>query len=79
MGALEFVPQKNYGTTKDTSVDISALVELASMILTDRENIHMKANENIMEQIINVGTSAGGARAKAVIAWNQKTVRHIRG
>ena len=79
MGALEFVPQKNYGTTKDTSVDISALVELASMILTDRENIHMKANENIMEQIINVGTSAGGARAKAVMAWNQKPVRHRRG
>lgn len=73
MGALEFAPQKNYGTTEDTSVDISALVELASMILTDRENIHIMAGENIMEQIINVGTSAGGARAKAVIAWNQQT------
>lgn len=73
MGALEFVPQKNYGTTDDVSVDISALVELSSMILTDRENIHINAKDNIMEQIINVGTSAGGARAKAVIAWNQQT------
>lgn len=73
MGALEFFPQRNYIMTEDTSVDINALVELASMILTDRENIHISAKEDVMEQIINVGTSAGGARAKAVIAWNRQT------
>lgn len=73
MGALEFFPQKNYGMAEDTSVDINALVELASVILTNRENIHISTKDNAMEQIINVGTSAGGARAKAVIAWNQQT------
>lgn len=73
MGALEFFPQRNYIMAEDTSVDINALVELASMILSDRENIHISAKEDVMEQIINVGTSAGGARAKAVIAWNRQT------
>lgn len=73
MGALEFFPQKNYNVAEDAPVDINALVELASMILTDRENIHISAGEDAMEQIINIGTSAGGARAKAVIAWNRQT------
>ena len=73
MGALEFFPQKNYNTTENASVDINSLVELASMILTDRENIHISVGEDAMEQIINIGTSAGGARAKAVIAWNRET------
>ena len=73
MGALEFFPQKNYNTTENASVDINSLVELASMILTDRENIHISVGEDAMEQIINIGTSAGGARAKAVLAWNRET------
>ena len=73
MGALEFFPQKNYNTTENASVDINSLVELASMILTDRENIHISVGEDAMEQIINIGTSAGGARAKAVISWNRET------
>lgn len=73
MGALEFFPQKNYGVAEDAPVDINAMVELASAILTNRENIHISIQDNAMEQIINVGTSAGGARAKAVIAWNRQT------
>lgn len=73
MGALEFFPQKNYGVAEDAPVDINAMVELASAILTNRENIHICIQDNAMEQIINVGTSAGGARAKAVIAWNRQT------
>ncbi len=73
MGALEFFPQKNYHVAENAPVDINALVELASMILSDRENIHISAREDAMEQIINVGTSAGGARAKAVVAWNRQT------
>lgn len=73
MGALEFFPQKNYGEAEDAPVDINAMVELASAILTNRENIHICIQDNAMEQIINVGTSAGGARAKAVIAWNRQT------
>ncbi|XCP85223.1 type II toxin-antitoxin system HipA family toxin [Roseburia hominis] len=73
MGALEYAPQKDYAKVTDTSINISALVELASAILLERENVHIRADERTMEQIINVGTSAGGARAKAIIAWNPKT------
>lgn len=77
MGALEYVPAKDYGTGKDGTIDIHALVELASHILSERENVHIREEEHAMEQIINVGTSAGGARAKAIIAWNPET-RDIR-
>lgn len=73
MGALEFRPEKNYVTAKNTSIDINALVKVASDILSERTATHYSADEVTMEQIINIGTSAGGARAKAVIAWNKKT------
>ncbi len=73
MGALEYVPAVDYAEVADTTIDIQALVDLASRILTDRENLHIEGNDHAMEQIINVGTSAGGARAKAVVAWNPKT------
>lgn len=73
MGALEYAPAKDYGEVKDGSINIDALVKLASDILSERENIHVGGNEQTMEQIINVGTSAGGARAKAIIAWNPET------
>ena len=73
MGALEYVPAVDYASSDDSSIDIDALVNLASEILTDRENLHIRGDEHAMEQIINVGTSAGGARAKAVVAWNPDT------
>ncbi|MCC8106156.1 MAG: type II toxin-antitoxin system HipA family toxin [Clostridiales bacterium] len=73
MGALEYVPPADYASTKDASIDIAALVELASEILSDREGMHLTENEHLMEQILNIGTSAGGARAKAVVAWNRTT------
>lgn len=73
MGALEFRPEKNYAASKTTSIDINELVKVASDILSERKATHYSADEVTMEQIINIGTSAGGARAKAVIAWNKKT------
>ena len=73
MGALEYVPAKEYFGTPDKSLNIDALVQLASDILSEKESIHISKNDYAMEQIIKVGTSAGGARAKAVIAWNEET------
>ena len=35
--------------------------------------MHISANSNAMKQIIKIGTSAGGARAKAIVAWNEDT------
>lgn len=73
MGALEYVPQMDYASVKDTSINISALVDLASEILTEKEKLHIHSDEHTMEQILSVGTSAGGARAKAIIAWNRES------
>lgn len=72
MGALEFVPQKGVKNTND-AIDIDELADLADRILADRQNVRIKADEQAMEQLIEVGTSAGGARAKAIIAWNEDT------
>lgn len=73
MGALEYVPAKKYFDTPDQSIHLDALVQLASDILSEKESVHIQRNTHAMEQIIKVGTSAGGARAKAVIAWNEQT------
>lgn len=76
MGALEYVPQKGR-EIPDQSINIDDLARLADKILSDRKDINIKADEQAMEQLIKVGTSAGGARAKALIAWNERT-RDIR-
>ena len=73
LGALEFKPVRGPGRSKSTtSIELSALVESARRAVqgeTDTDE-HAKAR---LAQIIQVGTSAGGARAKAVISWNPKT------
>lgn len=71
MGALEYVPQKTLDFP-DQSIDIDDLARLADDILSERKNLHVKSDEKAMEQLIKVGTSAGGARAKALIAWNEE-------
>jgi serine/threonine-protein kinase HipA len=80
MGALEFKPAKYKGRTSDVPIDIKDMVELASQILTDREkfeeNLKHEDGKKINEALTNllvIGTSAGGARAKCLIAYNQKT------
>lgn len=73
MGALEYEPSISLGHTPREQLQVERLVELASRILAQRESISIDANDHGMEQIIRIGTSAGGARAKAVVAWNEKT------
>ena len=73
MGALEYVPARGPSPAESDSLQIDRLVQLASDILRSREDIHVVISEDAMQEIIRVGTSAGGARAKAVIAWNPKT------
>lgn len=73
MGALEYVPALGPAATGSESIEVEKLVQLASDILRSRENMHAAIGENALQDIIKVGTSAGGARAKAVIAWNEKT------
>lgn len=73
MGALEFVPSLGPDYFNSEKIELDKLVQLASDILSKRENVYVNLDNAGMEQILKVGTSAGGARAKAIIAWNEKS------
>jgi serine/threonine-protein kinase HipA len=77
MGALEFAPATGPKARQAGRIQIDRLVELASDILTHRNTLQAsfadECSEQAMADILRVGTSAGGARAKAVIAWNPST------
>ncbi|MCK5356368.1 MAG: type II toxin-antitoxin system HipA family toxin, partial [Methyloprofundus sp.] len=77
MGALEFSPLLSENKLADAPINIQQMVKLASDILTARKyDIQLEGREintEALTQILEIGTSAGGARAKAVIAWNEKT------
>ena len=77
MGALEFRPALGPRPRVARSVDVDALVRLASDVLTHRTDLrghfHTSGQKKALQEILRVGTSAGGARAKAVIAWNETT------
>jgi serine/threonine-protein kinase HipA len=72
MGALEFRPAR--GTTKESSapLEMKELVEEARRLVEGTFSVDHEAKA-ALANIIRVGTSAGGARAKAVIAWNPTT------
>ena len=74
MGALEYVPASADIKDIDENINVREMVKFASDILSNRENISLKANDNLTySQLVQVGSSAGGARAKALIAWNEET------
>ena len=73
MGALEYRPANGPSAEKSESIAIDRLVQFASDILNSREKIQIKVSENTMQEIIKVSSSAGGARAKGLIAWNEET------
>ena len=77
MGAVEFAPAIGPKQTRSKTVDVDALVALASDVLAHRNDLQGSFAEShkheALKDILRVGTSAGGARAKAVIAWNPMT------
>ena len=74
MGALEYVPASTDIKDIDENINVQEMVKFASDILADREGISLKAEDNLTySQLVQVGSSAGGARAKAIIAWNEET------
>ena len=77
MGALEFAPTNGPAAKQSNRIEVSQLVALASEVLSHRYNLQAsfaaERSEDALKDILRVGTSAGGARAKAVIAWNPKT------
>lgn len=74
MGALEYVPASYDISDIDEDINVSEMVKFASEVLNKREAITLNAQEALTySQLVQVGSSAGGARAKALIAWNEKT------
>ncbi len=70
MGALEFKPARSPRVKRATAVDLQKLVRASREALIghlDGDDPEMQA---AIANLIQVGTSAGGARAKAVIAWD---------
>ncbi len=77
MGAMEFAPATGPDARQTSRIQVDRLVELASDVLTHRNQLQVSFGrpdgDEAMKDILRVGTSAGGARAKAVIAWNLQT------
>ncbi len=77
MGALEFRPALGPRGGQSAPLEVGALVELANEVLRGRdglrESFEDSQKERALREILRVGSSAGGARAKAVIAWNPAT------
>jgi serine/threonine-protein kinase HipA len=76
MGALEFEPAYFKPTKRTFNVELDSLVDIAQKMLSRRKKFetNMKDDElEAMKNILRIGTSAGGARPKAIIAYNKKT------
>ena len=75
MGALEFVPSKERALSSEQAIEVGTLVQAAREALHNKEAFvtNMSKSEEALLDIIRVGTSAGGQRAKAVIAYNDAT------
>lgn len=75
MGALEFVPSKERILETTKSIEVDSLVKVAGEALADKESFatNFSNPQEALLDIIRVGTSAGGQRAKAVIAYNDET------
>jgi len=78
MGALEFAPVIGPKARTSQRIQVEKLIELASEVLTHRQQLTETFGDDAqkahaLKQILQIGTSAGGARAKAVIAWNSAT------
>jgi serine/threonine-protein kinase HipA len=77
MGALEFQPAREPTGSEGSDLQFDALVRLASEVLAQRERFVAELSEDPEEEaikaILSIGTSAGGARPKAIIAYNDAT------
>jgi serine/threonine-protein kinase HipA len=77
MGALEFRPTTGPRPTKSHAIDVAALADLAAEVMAQRSDLAASLaqpeREQALKEILRVGTSAGGARAKALIALNPDT------
>ena len=75
MGALRFEPQERKDLNQQVAIDLDGLVAAAAEILGERMQFdtNLKTDDEALLTILRVGTSAGGARPKAVVAYNKET------
>jgi len=74
MGALEFQPAKHIIYKEATTIEVNKLAQLAEKVLNTRQKLQLNLSETEhLNELIKVGTSAGGQRAKAIIAYNEDT------
>lgn len=76
MGALEFEPAMDAPYGPDVVLELDALVDVASEALAAKEKFGANLAEDkkaAIAEIVRLGTSAGGQRAKAIIAYNRQS------
>ena len=76
MGALEFEPSQLKPGKQSFAIEVSSLVEVARRMTAIRSDFHAhldKEDQKAMGEILKIGTSAGGVRPKAVVAFNRRT------
>ena len=76
MGALEFEPAIDTGYNLEQRFEIDSLVDVAREALSNKEVFGVNLNDDrkaAIAEIMRLGTSAGGQRAKALIAYNKAT------
>ncbi len=77
LGALEYAPANGPKQKTSRAVNVDSLVQLAGEVLQQRERfattLNSQPSADGLRDILSIGTSAGGARAKAIIAWNPTT------
>lgn len=76
MGALEFEPAMDVLYNPKIKIAIDSLVEVAAHALSDKSSFETNLNQDkkaAIAEILRLGTSAGGQRAKAIIAYNKDT------
>lgn len=73
-GALEFVPAFDFGKEEATNIDLQELLLFAQSVLEQRkEAVISKEKSLLWQDLVKIGTSAGGRRPKAIIAYNEQT------
>ena len=76
MGALEFEPAMDISYDANAKFEIDTLVDVAREALSDKSSFGVNLNEDkkqAISEILRLGTSAGGQRAKAIVAYNKNT------
>ena len=76
MGALEYYPASYKPKQEGNEIELERMINLVDKVLDDRRSFTVNLEENeeqALAELITIGTSAGGQRPKAIIAYNRKT------